>query len=77
MEELEKLSKGQDPSIDIKAIKEAVQVIDSLSDKVSTQITFAVFKEFDNWMAEQDPETAISFLEWHKLFLLHKAQNEQ
>jgi hypothetical protein len=47
-----------------------------MSDETSTQVVFTVFREFDNWMAEQDPDVAAQFLEWHKLFLLHKAQQE-
>lgn len=76
MSELTHLSKGGDATLDVKAISDITKVISTLSDKANTQIVFTVFKEFDNWMAEQDPELAIQFLEWHKLFLLHKAQNE-
>ena len=76
MNELTHLSKGGDATLDVKAIKDITSVIETLSDRVSAPIVFAVFKEFDAWMATQDPEIAISFLEWHKLFLLHKVQNE-
>lgn len=76
MNELTHLSKGGDATIDVKAIADVTKVISTLSDKANVQIVFTVFKEFDNWMTEQDPEVAIQFLEWHKLFLLHKAQTE-
>ena len=76
MNELTHLSKGGDATLDVKAIKDITSVIETLSDRVAAPIVFAVFKEFDAWMATQDPEIAISFLEWHKLFLLHKVQNE-
>ena len=76
MNELTHLSKGGDATIDVKAIADVTKVISTLSDKANVQIVFTVFKEFDNWMTEQDPEVAIQFLEWHKMFLLHKAQNE-
>lgn len=76
MGELTKLSQGQDSTLDIKAIKECVLLIDTLTDSVSAQMVMTVFREFDSWMAGQDPETAISFLEWHKMFLLYKAQQE-
>ena len=76
MNELTHLSKGGDATIDVKAIADVTKVISTLSDKANVQIVFTVFKEFDNWMTEQDPDVAIQFLEWHKLFLLHKAQNE-
>jgi transposase-like protein len=76
MQELTRVTEGHDPDINVKALAEISKVIESLSDKVSVQIVFTVFKEFDNWMSEQDPEIAVSFTEWHKLFLLHKAQQE-
>ena len=76
MNELTHLSKGGDATIDVKAIADVTKVISTLSDKANVQIVFTVFKEFDNWMTEQDPDVAIQFLEWHKLFLLHKAQSE-
>ena len=65
MNELTHLSKGGDATLDVKAIKDITSVIETLSDRVSAPIVFAVFKEFDAWMATQDPEIAISFLEWH------------
>lgn len=76
MAELKDLSEGKDPSIDVKAITSVTRAIELLSDKVSAQIVMAVFKEFDTWMAVQDPEAAVTFLEWHKMFLLYKAQQE-
>lgn len=76
MNELTHLSKGGDATIDVKAIADVTKVISTLAEKANVQIVFTVFKEFDNWMAEQDPDVAIQFLEWHKLFLLYKAQNE-
>ncbi|MBW7838467.1 MAG: DUF1804 family protein [Chitinophagaceae bacterium] len=77
MDELTSLSQGDKSKLDLKAIKECVTIIDSLTDSVSVQVVMTVFKEFDTWMSSQDPETAVLFLEFHKLFLLHKAQNEQ
>ncbi|MCD9582289.1 hypothetical protein LVK05_09600 [Tenacibaculum maritimum] len=76
MKELSNVAEGKDPDINVKALADINKVIESLSDKVSVQIVYSVFKEFDNWMAKQDPAIAISFLEWHKLFLLNKAQQE-
>lgn len=76
MNELSELSKGKEPSLDVKAIANISKVIETISDKVNLQVVYSVFKEFDNWMASQDPDMAVQFLEWHKLFLLHKAQME-
>lgn len=77
MSELSGLASGKDATIDVKAISAVTKAIELLSDKVSAHIVMAVFKEFDSWMASQDPEQAIKMLEWHKMFLLVKAQQEQ
>lgn len=77
MNELGDLAEGKEAKLDVKAITEVRKAIELLSDKVSAQIVMAVLKEFDSWMAVQDPEAAVSFLEWHKLFLLYKVQQEQ
>ncbi len=76
MKELNNVAEGKDAAIDVKALANINKVIESLSDKVSVQVVYTVFKEFDNWMADQDPKIAVQFLEWHKQFLLHKAQQE-
>lgn len=75
-EELQRLAQGYDPRLDMKAINDAIKAQREISDEISTQVVYSVFKDFDNWMSSQDPEQAIKFLEWHKLYLLFKAQQE-
>lgn len=75
-DELSNLVKGERAELDMKAINDAIKALQSMDDETSTEVVFTVFREFDNWMADQDPEMASKFLEWHKLFLLHKAQLE-
>lgn len=72
--ELSDLVEGKEPTLDMSAINSAIKALQAVSDETSVETVYSVFKEFDNWMSEQDPEMAIQFLEWHKLFLLHKAQ---
>lgn len=74
--ELSNLVEGKDATLDMKAINDAIKAVQSMSDETSVEVVYTVFKEFDNWMAKQDPDVAISFLEWHKEFLLYKAQDE-
>ena len=76
LQELENVAKGEKAKIDADALAKINKVIDTLTDKVSVQVVITVFKEFDNWMADQEPDVAISFLEWHKQFILHKATQE-
>lgn len=71
--ELAQLVEGKEATLNMKAIQAAIKALQGMGDETSIEVVYTVFKEFDNWMAEQDPETAISFLEWHKNYLLHKA----
>ncbi|MCG8894573.1 hypothetical protein G1K73_12555, partial [Tenacibaculum finnmarkense] len=72
--ELSQLVEGKKAELDMKAIQAAIKALQDMADETSVEVVYTVFKEFDNWMAEQEPEIAISFLEWHKNYLLHKAQ---
>ncbi|WP_271782217.1 DUF1804 family protein [Aquimarina algiphila] len=74
--ELQNIAEGNKPLIDADALSKVGKVLEGISGKVSTQIVLSVFKEFDNWMADQEPETAILFLDWHKKFILYKASLE-
>ncbi len=74
--ELSNLVNGCQATLDMKAINDAIKAVQSMSDETSVEVVYSVFREFDSWIAKQDPDIAISFLEWHKEFLLYKAQNE-
>lgn len=74
--ELSDLVEGREATLDMSAINAAIKALQAVSDETSVETVYSVFKEFDQWMATQDPDMAIQFLEWHKLFLLHKAQNQ-
>ncbi len=76
LKELQVVAEGNKSNIDADALIKISKVIEALSDKVSVQLVLSVFKEFDNWMVQQDPKAAISFLPWHKQFLLYKASIE-
>jgi hypothetical protein len=76
MKELMKVSGGEKSLIDADALAKINKVIETLSDKISVQVVFSVFKEFDNWMADQDAKLAVDFTEWHKQFLLYKINLE-
>lgn len=76
LKELILVAAGEKSKVDADALAKINKVIESLSDKISAQVVFSVFKEFDNWMADQDPKTAVLFTEWHKQFLLYKINLE-
>lgn len=76
LKELILVSEGKISKVDADALAKINKVIESLSDKISAQVVFSVFKEFDNWMADKDAKTAVLFTEYHKQFLLHKINQE-
>ena len=49
-----------------------MSAIDQLDKKINVRTVMDVFKEFDLWMSEQDPATAILFTKFHKLFLQYR-----
>lgn len=73
LQELRKVAEGEESNIDADALAKISKVMDTLTAKVSVQAVISVLKEFDLWMANQDPEMAVSFLDYHKQFILHKA----
>ena len=76
IKELMVVAGGEKSMVDADALAKINKVIETLSDKINTQVVFSVFKEFDNWMADQDPKTAILFTEYHKQFILYKINQE-
>lgn len=76
MKQLKTIAEGGKSTIDADALAKINKVIENISGKLSTQVVFSVFKEFDNWMADQDPKTAVLFTQYHKQFLLFKINQE-
>ena len=76
MRELKTVAEGGLSKVDADALAKINKVIETISDRISVQVVFSVFKEFDNWMADQDPKMAVEFTEWHKQFILYKINLE-
>ena len=74
--ELKVVAEGGYSIIDAEKKTKINKVIEGLSSSTSVQIVFSVFKEFDNWMADQEPKTAVLFTEYHKQFILYKINQE-
>jgi transposase-like protein len=74
--ELENIAEGNDKTIEADGLYKIFKVIEGLSDRTSVQVVLSVFKEFDDWMIDQDPDMAIKFLEYHKKFILFKAEQQ-
>ena len=77
MKELKSIASGENSTIDADALAKVSKVIETLSSRTSVQVIFSVFKEFDNWMADQEPRLAIEFTEWHKRFLQYRINQEE
>jgi len=75
LNQLKNVAQGEELTINADALAKISKVIESLSDKVSPQAVFSVFKEFDNWMSQQDPQKATEITEFHKQFLLYKIRD--
>lgn len=76
LKELNNVASGGKPTIDADALAKISKVIESVSAKTSVQVVITVFKEFDNYMSDQDPDMAVKFTEFHKGFVLYKAEQE-
>lgn len=76
IKQLQLISEGEKPTIDADALAKISKVLESISGKVSVQVVISVFKEFDDFMTDHDPELAVKFLEYHKKFILHKASQQ-
>ncbi|MDT8346858.1 MAG: helix-turn-helix transcriptional regulator [Flavobacteriaceae bacterium] len=76
LRELKTIAEGGSSKIDADALAKVNKVISSVNAKVSAQVVFSVFVEFDNWMADQDPNTAVLFTKYHKQFLAYKINQE-
>lgn len=76
VKQLELVASGKKATVDADALSKISRVLQDVSSKTSVQVVLSVFKEFDNWIADQDPEIAITFLKWHKNFIIHKASLE-
>lgn len=76
-EEVARIARGEEPSLDMKALNEAIKAMNAISNKVSPEAVYTVFREFDNWLSGQDPEMAIKLTDLHKQFLIYKVQEEE
>lgn len=76
LQEAYKVAKGEASTINSDQISKLMAAIDRLDKKINVRTVMDVFREFDNWMAEQEPATAILFTRFHKLFLQYRISIE-
>lgn len=73
-EELKWVAEGGKPRIDTDALSKISKTLQYFDGKVALSVVISVFKEFDNWMVEVEPQTAIKFTEFHRRFISHRAK---
>lgn len=76
LKEAEKLAKGEESNVKADQLSKIMSAIDQLDKKINVRTVMDVFREFDNWMAEQEPTMAIQFTKFHKLFLQYRISLE-
>ena len=76
MKEAEKLANGEESKVKADQLSKIMSAIDQLDKKINVRTVMDVFREFDNWMAEQEPAMAVQFTKWHKLFLQYRISLE-
>lgn len=77
IDQAHKIANGEKATVDADSLSKIVAAIDRFDKKVNIRLIVAVFQEFDNFMAETDPHTAVKFTEYHKMFLRHRVKLEQ
>lgn len=70
------ISQGSKSSIDSDALSKLSSTIERMDKKLSPRVVSDVFREFDQWMTENDPKLALEFVRYHKMFLLHRINIE-
>jgi len=74
MKELASIAEGNKAKINADSLSKIQRVFQAFEKSSSSiPVILSVFKAFDNWMADNDPQTAILFTEWHKKYLHHVA----
>ena len=76
LKEAEKLAKGEESLVKADQLSKIMAAIDQLDKKINVRTVMDVFREFDIWMSEQEPATAIQSTRWHKLFLQYRVSLE-
>jgi hypothetical protein len=74
--ELENIASGGTKKFDADGLYKVFKIIEGLSDRTSVRVCVSVLKELDDFMIDQDHELGIKFIEYHKKFILFKAEHE-
>lgn len=76
LEQMERVATGEKPTIDTDALSKIGKSLTYFDGKLSVTVIIAVLKELDLFVAEVAPHKAVEFLEYHKMFIHHRAKLE-
>jgi transposase-like protein len=74
--ELKSVAAGNKTLIDTDALSKIAKTLQYFDEKVSLPVIVSVFREFDNFMVEIDPVMAVTFTQYHKMFINRRAQTD-
>lgn len=74
LEQMEKVSSGEKPTVDTDALSKIAKALTYFDGKIPLTVVYAVLKERDLFMAEVAPHRAVEDLEYNKMFLHRRAQ---
>lgn len=69
MTEAQNIATGVGSKINADQLSKVMKAINDLDKTVNPRVVMAVFQGFDNYMAEINPEKAVEFTDYHKLYL--------
>lgn len=69
MIEAQNIATGVGSGINADQLSKVMKAINDLDKTVNPRVVMAVFQGFDNYMAETNPEKAVEFTDYHKLYL--------
>lgn len=71
LNEARKIVDNEKSTVNADQLSKIMSAIDKLDKSVNPRVVMTVFQMFDNYMAEIDPNMALTFTEYHKRFLQH------
>lgn len=66
---------GGDATINADALAKIYKVYEGLADKINPGIVSAIMKLYDEFLAKENPQLAVSNLDYNKKFLIHIINN--
>lgn len=73
-DELKWIAEGKAARVDTDALSKVSKTLQYFDGKIALAIVISVMKELDNWMSGVDPQMAVKFTEYHRMFISYRAE---